>query len=209
MQVTAVVPLKALAQAKRRLAADLDVADRLQLVAWMFARVVDACRRSRHLDRLLVVAGDDTAAALARAHGVQWVLVEPTPGLAAAMAAGDRVAADAAATLVVAADLPLITPGELDAVCRAGQDGPCVVVATTDDGGTGALLRRPPAVVATAFGGRSAAAHLRLAGDAGVRAVRLRLPGLALDIDTPGQLRAAGLRRHGGDVAGSWGLRSR
>ncbi|MDP8969360.1 MAG: hypothetical protein M3N52_02430, partial [Actinomycetota bacterium] len=60
-------------------------------------------------------------------------------------------------------------------------------------GGTGALLRRPAQVMGTAFGEQSAAAHLRLAREARVRHVRLRLPGLALDVDTPVQLRAAGL----------------
>lgn len=202
MDVTAIVPLKALDRAKGRLAGCLDAASRRQLVAWMFARVVEACRASRHVRDVVVVAGDGAAAALASLHGVERVVVEAPSGLAAALAAADRATADAHASLVVAADLPLVTAAELDTVCRVGAAGPCVVVAAADDGGTGALLRRPAGVIGTAFGQQSAAAHLHLAQQARVRGVRLRLPGLALDVDTPVQLRAAGVL--GGRETAEW-----
>jgi 2-phospho-L-lactate guanylyltransferase len=193
-----VLPLKALDRAKGRLSGDLDPAMRRALTAWMFGRVLTACHQASQVGGVLVVAGDAAAAALARAHGVP-ALVEPRPGLAAAMAAADRACASDAATLVVAADLPLVRPEELDQVCAAGAD-PGVVVAPTRDGGTGALLRRPPLAIPTRYGPGSAAAHLALAAAAGVPAVRLELPGLALDIDTAGQLQEAatldeGLRR--------------
>lgn len=191
--VVAVVPLKALEQAKSRLVGHLDEASRRELAGWMFARVVGACRAASQVRAVLVVAGDRAAAGLAHELGVA-VIVEPEPGLAAALGAADRATADAPATLVVAADLPLAGAVDIDTVCRAGRSGPCVVVAPTADGGTGALLRRPAGVIETAYGAESAAAHLQAAAAAGVRALRVDVPALGLDVDTAEQLRVAGSR---------------
>ncbi|MGH8896554.1 MAG: 2-phospho-L-lactate guanylyltransferase [Egibacteraceae bacterium] len=189
--VTAIVPLKALADAKRRMAGHLDQAARRKLVIWMLDRILDACLHADAVNRVVVVAGDAQAAAEATRVGVEAV-VEPAVGLAVALATADRTAKGAEATLVVPADLPLATPADIDAVCAAGARAPSVVVVPTRDGGTGALLRRPGGVVGTAFGPDSAAAHLRLAAAAGIRPVRLDLPNLGFDIDTPSDLRALG-----------------
>jgi len=183
--VTAVVPLKALDRAKGRLDGALDPPDRRELTAWMFGRVVAALDAATAVGDVLVVVGDAAGEALAAHHGVRS-LREPRPGLPQALAAADAATADRPATLVVAADLPLARPDDLDRVCAAGRrsPGPAVVVAPTQDGGTGALYRRPAGVVGTAFGPGSAGAHLALARAAGVRAVRLEVPRLALDVDT-------------------------
>lgn len=194
----AVVPLKALSRAKGRLAGHLPARDRRELVAWMFARVIAACRGASGVDAVLVVAGDDAAADLGRKLAVP-VLVERKPGLAAAMAAADTMTAGATASLVVAADLPLAGADDLDAVCRAGRRGPCVVVAPTRDGGTAALLRRPAGVIVPAYGPSSATAHLAAAAAAGARGVRLSVPALAFDVDTAEHLRAL----HPRDLAGA------
>lgn len=203
----AVVPLKALSRAKGRLAGHLPARDRRALVTWMFARVVAACRGASAVGAVVAVAGDDAAADLARGLAVD-VVVEPTPGLRAAMATADALTADATASLVVAADLPLAGPDDLDAVCRAGRRGPCVVVAPTRDGGTAVLLRRPAGVIIPAYGPGSAAAHLAAAAAAGARGLRLDVPALAFDVDTAEHLRAlhpadpAGGTRTGGLSAG-------
>lgn len=187
--VTAIVPVKALIHAKSRMAETLEALGRRTLVTWMLGRVLDACLGAKAVGRIVVIAGDAETAAEAARSGVD-VLVEPVRGLGAALATGDCATAGAGATLVVPADLPLATAADLDAVCEAGSEAPCVVVVPTHDGGTGALLRRPSDVVGTAFGPGSAAVHLGLAAEAGVRSVRLDLPNLAFDVDTPRDLRA-------------------
>jgi len=190
--VTAVVPLKALDRSKGRLAGALDPPGRRELTAWMFGRVIAACRDADRVGPVLVVVGDAAGEELAASHGVA-ALREPRPGLGPALAAADAATAGAWATLVVAADLPMARAGDLDTVCAAGgrDPAPAVVVAPTQDGGTGALYRRPAGVVGTAFGPGSAAAHLGLAVTAGVRAVRLEVARLALDVDTAEGLDAA------------------
>jgi 2-phospho-L-lactate/phosphoenolpyruvate guanylyltransferase len=190
-RVTAVVPLNALARAKGRLAGDLDARTRQELAAWMCGLVLDACLRTPAVNRVLLVAGDPAAAAVAGQRDVA-VLTEQRPGLAPALHAAEAAAGPEVPLLVVAADLPLATVDDLEAVCRAGATAPAVVVAPTLDGGTGALLRNPGSVIPTAFGPDSARRHLDLASGAGVAGIRMERPGLALDVDTATQLRAAG-----------------
>lgn len=188
--VTAIVPLKALRRAKGRLAPGLDAPSRRELAAWMFLRVLDACLAAPPVGRVLVVAGDQAAARLADGRPVD-VVVEPAQGLATALAAADRMTAGDAATLVVAADLPLAEAADIEAVCAAGRSTRTVVVVRTCDGGTGALLRRPATVVGTAFGPASADAHVALARAADVPVTLLDVPNLALDVDNAGALAAA------------------
>jgi 2-phospho-L-lactate/phosphoenolpyruvate guanylyltransferase len=187
MAVVAIVPLKALPDAKRRLSPALDARRRRELVATLFETVVGACLDSAAVHGVLVVAGDVAAAALARPLPVEVVL-ERRRGLPAAMAAAEAATRGVAATVVVMADLPFVTGGDIDTLCAAGRRGPVVVVAPARDGGTGALLRRPPDVVPTAFGRRSALAHARLARMAGVPLATVDVQGLACDVDTPEQL---------------------
>ncbi len=186
---TVIVPLKALSEAKGRLADALDPAQRRELAAWMFARVMAACAAARQIDGVLVVAGNEESAELARPFDVPTV-VEGRPGLDVAMALADELLADRCATLVIAADLPLLTAADIAAVCDAASTGASVVVAPTHDGGTGGLLRTPPGVIPTAFGAGSAAAHRRLAEVAGVRSAVVGTEGFRLDVDTPRQLAA-------------------
>lgn len=190
--VTAIVPLKALDRAKGRLAEDLDGPSRQRLSRWMFERVAAALQVTRAVTGVLVVVGDADGAALAAAHGFA-TLREPRPGLDAALGAADSATAGVPATLVVAADLPLVRGGDLDAVCSAGGTAP-VVVAPTRDGGTGALYRRPAGIIRTAYGSGSARAHLDAAAAAGVHGLRLDVAGLALDVDTAAALREAVVR---------------
>lgn len=192
-RVVAIVPLKALRHAKGRLIPELGASQRRELTGWMLERVVEACRGASGVHEVLVVAGDREAAALALALGVA-ATVERRPGLTAALAAGDRLAAGSGASLVLTADLPLATPRSVRDVLAAAPAGAGVVVAESVDGGTSALLRRPPQVTATGFGPDSARAHLELAERAGVPAVRLRIPELALDVDDAAALHRAARR---------------
>lgn len=193
----AVVPLKAFAAAKSRLAARLGDAAREDLAASLFRRALDACAHAPTVRETIAVTGDDAALEVARAADCV-TLREREPGLPAALALADeeleRVGAES--SLIVVADLPLVTAADLERVCAAAPPGPCVVVVPSVDGGTGALFRRPATVIAPAFGPGSAGAHLAAARAAGVTVVELDVPNLAADLDTPEQLEsllAAGL----------------
>jgi len=185
--LTPIVPLKALDDAKRRLAPVLAPVERRLLAIAMFEDVLAALAGTGGLERPLVVSPDREVWRRADALGCRVVEEhEPGGGLNASLtrAAGDPAAADG--LLVVAADLPLATPSALAKVVGAARRAPVVVVPSHDGDGSNLLAWRDPAAFRPAFGAGSAARHLAEPG-----AVRLDEPGLALDVDTPADLRAA------------------
>jgi 2-phospho-L-lactate/phosphoenolpyruvate guanylyltransferase len=196
--VWAVVPTKALAAAKGRLAPALTAEQRQALARAMLADVLAALLAADGLARVLVVSPDEAALALAESLGGTPLREPPLPrgegvaddALNAALdhAASVATSAGAMALLALPSDVPLVTPADVAALVTGPAPTPAVVLAPTLDGGTGALLRRPPQVVPACFGSASLHAHLRAAGEVRVLARLLWRPNLALDIDRPEHL---------------------
>ena len=188
----AVVPVKTLNAAKRRLAGAVDPAARRGLSLAMLADVLDALDATAGLDGAAVVSRDADVMALARRRGLR-VIPETGAGLNAAVTQAATVlsAAGCARLLVMPADLPLAAPEEIAQILAALPEAPGLTLVPDRHGvGTNALACAPPDAVAPSFGAGSFARHLEAARDAGIPATVLRLPGLGLDIDTPEDLRA-------------------
>ncbi len=187
----AVVPVKDLARAKRRLAGALDPAARRGLSLAMLADVLDALDATAGLDGIAVVSRDADAAALARRRGLR-IIPETGAGLNAAVAQAANLlsAAGCARLLVMPADLPLASPEEIGQILAALAETPGLALVPDRHGvGTNALACAPPDAIAPSFGAGSFARHLEAARDDGIPATVLRLPGLGLDIDTSEDLR--------------------
>ncbi|SNS05798.1 2-phospho-L-lactate guanylyltransferase [Geodermatophilus pulveris] len=190
-----VVPAKRLSLAKTRLrprsgaVAGPPGAAHDRLVLALLGDTVAAALSSPAVGGVLVVTDDPAAAAEVRALGARTVPDEPDAGLNAALAHGAR-ATGARAVAALSSDLPALRPAELTAAlaaaeATAGGTGRCFVA---DAQGTGTtLLTAAGTGLSPAFGPGSARRH------AAGGAVRLtgRWPGLARDVDTPGDLRAA------------------
>ena len=194
VRTTVVLPVKRLDHAKHRLSALLTVGQRRALMAAMLGDVLDALRRVRVSHELLVVTRDEDAARAAQAQSAQVIADAGDGGHSAAAALGIRaaMAGGARRVILIPGDCPLLEPTDLDALlglppARAGR---VVVVADRDGAGTNALLLEPPDAIAPAFGPGSQTRHTEAARRAGV-VVENRRPGsLALDVDTPADLRA-------------------
>ena len=187
----AVVPVKDLERAKRRLAGALDPAARRGLSLAMLADVLDALDATAGLDGAAVVSRDADVAELVRRRGLR-VIPEAGAGLNAAVAQAASVlsAEGCARLLVMPADLPLASPEEIAQILAALPETPGLTLVPDRHGvGTNALACVPPNAIAPSFGEDSFARHLGAARDAGIPATVLRLPGLGLDIDTPEDLR--------------------
>ena len=176
------VPLKALAEAKGRLAPEVGPLQRRLLAIAMFEDVIAALQAVPALAAPVVVSPDREVWRRADAMGCRVVEEPPGAGdLNAALAAAAKAVSNAA-LLVVAADLPLASAAGLEKVLAA--EAPVAVVPSADGAGTNVLAWRDPASFAPSFGPGSAARHLAVPG-----AVRVDDPGLALDVDTVGDLR--------------------
>jgi len=192
------VPVKALAEAKGRLAPWLGQIERRLLTIAMLEDVVAALQGVSGLERPAVVSPDPEIWRRADAMGCR--VIEERPGAAdlnrsltrgaASLDAGDGL-------LVVAADLPLASAEAIGRVLDAASEAPVVVVPSRDGAGTNVLAWRDAACFRPGFGPGSAARHLALPG-----AVRHDEPDLALDVDTVADLRSVAGRLDPASVTG-------
>lgn len=189
--IWAVVPVKRLRFSKRRLAPLLSRAERIALARAMLQDVLAALRQAARLAGVLVVTADDAVAAIARGADARVLTDEKNAGITPAVAAAARHLASAGVNtmLVIPADVPLITPQDIEAIVSTQRTLPGVtLVPAAYDGGTNALLCSPPDAVPFRFGEESFSSHQRAAQDLGIAPEVLRPARVGLDIDRPEDL---------------------
>ena len=189
----AIVPVKALDGAKRRLAPALAPCERRRLVLAMLNDVLALLRDVPSIARVLVVTPDPEVASLATSHGADVVAEDGHGDLNAAVRRGLAHAGHtgAARALVIPADVPLATHAEIVSILACAPAGakPQVVIVPSEDGeGTNAVLLAPPEAMRPEFGEGSFVRHVAQAVALGLDFCVLRLPGLAADIDQPPDL---------------------
>ena len=189
--IAAIVPAKALGRAKGRLAEVLSESERRELALAMLEDVLRALSAVPDIGTIAVVSPDEEVLHAAAALSAMPILEPPSiGGLNQAISyATDQLSPTPSTLLIVLADVPGITPGAittlLDAIPELG-----VAACPSDDGGTSALAVRPARVVLFRFGPQSFDAHQEAASIAGVDFRSVHIPELALDIDSPADLRA-------------------
>jgi 2-phospho-L-lactate guanylyltransferase len=182
----AVVPVKALAAAKSRLAPALSEALRRRLVLAMLADVLTALAGLASVAETLVVTPDPDVAAAARAAAA-IPLAEPADGgLDAAVVAGLAEARRRGARrlLILPGDIPLLATSELEALlaATAGPTG-AALAASLDGTGTNGVALRAERTFEPAYGEGSLARHRTRLAHEGTLPPVLALPGAARDID--------------------------
>lgn len=191
MPTVAILPVKSFSLGKGRMAGPLADDTRSSLGKALAVRSAELAIEAGLIP--LLVAGDDDVAEWALINGFPSIL-DNGEGLNAAAEAGVAWAAGSeSAWIVLHADLPLLSVGELNDVVTAAQTHP-VAISPSADGGTSALAGSGP-TMAFEYGPGSFHRHLAKNPEAAV-VVRL---GLLHDIDTYADLLSA--RRHG---RGSW-----
>ena len=182
----ALVPLKPSPGRKSRLSDVLDADRREVLVSEMAAHVAAAARAARGIDRIAFVTD-----ALTDLPGYCERLRDRGGGLNCALSdALEHIAGRGASrVVVVAADLPLVTAGDLERLAAASAD---TIALATDRAGTGTNALSLPLPAACnfefAFGLGSFGLHRAEAARLGLRIDEVRSEGLALDVDTPDDL---------------------
>ena len=157
-----------------------------------------AVRAAAAGDRVLVVAGSEEVAALAKSWGAD-VIAEPRQegqNVAAARGIARAVAGGAGAVLLLSSDLPLVTVDAVRDVIESAsrREGPVVVaVPAVGRGGTNGLYLRPPNAITLHFGADSLDKFRQEAQSRGVEFAVHHSDAMALDLDEPGDL--ARLRR--------------
>jgi 2-phospho-L-lactate guanylyltransferase len=184
----AVVPVKPFAQGKARLGPLLSQTEREALAGAMLRDVLAALAAAPSLAGVLTVTSDPVAAEIACAVGASVLCDHRNTGIAAALDAAavhlrDR---ECDGMLVVPADVPLVTAGDVEAIVDAHGDAPSLtLVPACVDGGTNALACSPPAVVPFCYGERSFERHIAAARLCGIEPQTLDCEHLARDLDRP------------------------
>jgi 2-phospho-L-lactate guanylyltransferase len=198
--ITALVPAKALDQAKGRLAAILGEAERRELALAMLEDVLRALQSAASIDDVVVVSPDADVRALATQLGAS-AIEEPANvrGINQALSfAPDSLEPKPDALVVVLADVPEIQVDDVeDALSQLPERG--LVICPSHDKGTGLLAMRPAGLVPFRFGALSFSLHKREAAAQKLPIEVVRAESLARDIDSPDDLRA--LLSQPGDTA--------
>lgn len=185
MKTIAIIPVKRLTAAKRRLAGVLAPKARKRVAEAMYLDTLAKLRRSRIIDELLVVTAEPAVARNARWFGHE-VLEQPSDlGHSEAASAGARLALERGAERVamLPADCPLLDPDELDR--HLGRSPRTLIVPDRHRTGTNALVLCPPNAFEPAFGPDSCARHVTRARAAKVGFALEEIDSLAMDLDTP------------------------
>jgi 2-phospho-L-lactate/phosphoenolpyruvate guanylyltransferase len=176
----ALVPIKARADCKCRLAERVSAEARLGLVRLMLKRVLAELLASRTIGRIAVVSPErDTLAADIT------VLEDAGGGLNAALdaARGVLVRQGARELVVLPADLPFVTAADIDALVESGRRGGFALAGDLAGTGTNALYIAPPAPFHFQFGPGSRLRHLGEAARLGRHPQLVRAAGLEFDLD--------------------------
>jgi len=214
MRAALLIPVKDLTNAKQRLAAALDQAQRSRLAEAMLRDVMTAA--SGVMDRLDVylVTGDSQAKSMAAefCFGVIEDTRNESETAAIEMATTWCERQGYGTTLVVPGDIPLITGVELHHVLDAAPEEGAVFVPAYDRRGSNCILRRPASIIPLRFGNDSFVPHCEAMRRTGKPLIILETPGIGLDIDNPHELELLVQRpgdTHAQRLLRSWGIAAR
>ena len=204
------VPVKNLAHAKQRLSSILSPEERFALAQAMCEDVLGELARWPSRPPVAVVTSDSFARELAARFNFE-VVADDNSGETDAIEMATAFCRESGAnsTLVVPADIPLIDSSELQKIVDSAPPRGAVLVPDAAGRGTNAAWRSPGDLFPLRFGNDSFLPHLAATKAAGLPCVVLKLPGIALDVDRPEDLRelaAASGERQSQKLVRSWEL---
>jgi 2-phospho-L-lactate guanylyltransferase len=208
MKIWAIVPVKPLRDGKSRLAHILSADERAQLTTRILNRTLEVLRAAPQVYRTLVVSRDPAVLKLARQQGAYTFGEGEKSGLNMALTRAAHVAAAQSATglLILPADLPLVSSGDVETLIASTlpalptvkrpdmQNGsapkplptPRIMAICPDrlEEGTNALYISPPTGFRFQFGAGSFDLHLQEGQRLGMNYHVVHSPGLKFDLDT-------------------------
>ena len=205
MSATAVIPIKRLENAKRRLSGRLRRAERAALVLRLLERELEVLGRSPGIERVIVVTADRRVAALAESKRAT-IALQPDNGVNAAIRAGMDEARAVGAELIFAihGDLPLIETRDVTVMLQAGERTGFAIAPDRDRSGTNAIAMNRVVSLDLQFGSGSFQRFLTEARKRSLSASVVACPGLELDLDTPADLLEYRRRLRRGSAIDRW-----
>ena len=191
MSLWAIVPVKPLRRGKSRLSGVLSEEERTFLNYTMLGNTMKALSEAPSVAQTLVISRDPAALALARNFGARTVMEDSNSELNQALQRATLVSMVGGAnrTLILPADLPLITGERIEALIQEAQKPPEIVIAPDRHRqGTNALLVDPGGLIGYFFGPESFQKHCEQAESKGAKVTIFEDTQFALDLDLPEDL---------------------
>ena len=182
------IPVKDPTHAKTRLAGWLSKDERRRLAWTMFEDVSRAVVNASKPDRVVIVTSFAPAVEHARKLGWDILLEESQASESVSIDWASLVLSGQGCESVMRlpADLPLVTPEDIDALLSVEFGSPGALLVPSRDGtGTNAIIRTPPTLFPSRFGSNSLALHKQEAAQVGVECLIVENERIALDIDEP------------------------
>ena len=186
------VPVKNLSGAKQRLASLFDQPTRTELAQAMLFDVLETLGEWTGRPEVGIVTSDPFALQLAQQFRFSVIPDNNNRSQTDAIEMATRFCESQGIdnTLVIPGDIPLIQSWELAKILESAPSEGSVLVRAADGRGTNAIFRRPAGLFPARFGNDSFEPHHAAAQATGKPCVLLSLPGIALDVDNPSDLRA-------------------
>lgn len=185
------IPVKNLSTSKQRLSSILDPSQRVELAQAMLYDVLDAVNAWSGRPPVALVTSDGFARDLAESFGFEVIPDDANQSETDAIAMATEVCQSRGieSTLVIPGDIPLVQTWELEKLLQAAPPEGSVLVPAANGRGTNAALRTPAALFPLRFGNDSFKPHFETARATGKPYIVLLLPGIALDVDDPADLK--------------------
>lgn len=188
MSLWAIVPIKPLRRGKSRLSTILSEEERAQLNHQLFINTINVLREVRSISDILVVSRDSDVLTEAREMKVRTVTENGTPELNNALRRASLFSKNFSTegVLIVPADLPLLTPYDVEAFLQKRAQPPMIVISPDRRRkGTNMLLIDPADLITFSYGQDSFEKHQELAVLSGAQVITYENERIALDLDIP------------------------
>ena len=188
MSLWAIVPVKPLRRGKSRLSEILSEDERYQLNHFLFIHTIDVLKKVEGISDILVVSRDSDVLTEARDLDVRTVTENGTPELNNALRRASLFSTvfSTEGVLIVPADLPLLTPDDVNGFLDSKPAPPSGVISPDRRReGTNMLLIDPADLITFSFGQASFDIHCALVKEKGARLIVYENERIALDLDVP------------------------
>ena len=180
-----IVPVKKLSEAKSRLSPLLSENERKQFCLEMLEDVLTAIKTTKGVYKTIVVSKDPQVLQVAKKFHV-FPFMESQSGLNQAISEAINwcISMDAKTTLILPADIPLVSSKDVNKILAFGRASSMVICPSRGGNGTNALLLNPPRAVLAFYGQNSFQHYIEEASKRGIRFQVYRSSRIALDVDT-------------------------
>jgi 2-phospho-L-lactate/phosphoenolpyruvate guanylyltransferase len=192
MPLWAIIPIKPLRCGKSRLSTVLTNQERENLNHNLLIHSINCLKQVVSIDQILVISHDPVALSYSRGYGVRTIQENRNTNINYALRKATRaaIAFSASSILIIPADLPLMTPDDIDGLISKSNSAMQIIISPDRKMyGTNALYISPPGILDYDFGEWSFKKHIEQAERKKIKVEIYNNERLGFDLDLPEDLK--------------------